>query len=551
MSSQETIADRYKILDRLGKGGMGVVYKALDTVLQRHVAVKVLTVKDYTDEQFRRFQQEAKATSRLNHPGIVTVLDFGVTDRQEPFLVMEYLEGRTLAVLLERQGHLNIEDFESIFSQLGRALIHAHSAGVIHRDLKPSNIMICSGKEGPKAFILDFGIAKILDDKSSVSNTKTGVLVGSPRYISPEQVLGEPADGRSDIYSLGCVMFEALTGRPPFMGATTIETLQMHLNQDPPSLSESTEEIFPEELELLIERALAKKPEERFQSMVEFLEQLKKPSRQREPVEYERAGNTMQTLPLPKSTGRFLGLAGILAIVFSISLVISIRSDRVQLSNLRHETIPATLTKPGDLFKEIEGGAYFDRANAVPPDSFLQSKNLLHFYNGLSGVKDSNLLEFRRKDPKALALNLSQSKIVGEGLRHIQGMRLSHLNLSTRPIKDSDLAFIADLPDLESLVLDECLYIKGAGLRHLRRLSKLKLLSMRNCMLSRAGLVNIGKLETLEVLKLSGSRVESIEHLQELTRCRSLRKLNVRDMKISPEVISAIKRGLPKCKINY
>ncbi|MBZ0185895.1 MAG: serine/threonine protein kinase, partial [Candidatus Obscuribacterales bacterium] len=270
----KVISNRYTVVDRLGEGGMGKVYRAIDPIINRTVAIKILPFNNYSDEQFRRFQQEARAASKLNHPGIVTALDFGLTDEQNPFLVMEHIEGETLDEMLMKNGPLEPEVFLSVFSQITCSMIHAHSKGVIHRDLKPSNIMINFDNGEVKAFVLDFGIAKLLDDADSLASTQTGQVVGSPRCISPEQIYGKNLDGRSDLYSLGCVMFEALTGEPPFKGETAMDTIQMHLNSKPPRLADKSASSFSNALEQLIARTLAKRAAERYQSMEGLLKAL-------------------------------------------------------------------------------------------------------------------------------------------------------------------------------------------------------------------------------------------------------------------------------------
>lgn len=274
MGEPTTIANRYEVERLLGVGGMGKVYLAIDPVLQRDVAVKVLAGTSYSDEHIRRFHQEARAASKLSHQGIVRALDFGVTDSREPYLVMEYVAGQSLQELLKICGTLDLADFGAVFSQIIISMVHAHSEGVVHRDLKPSNIIICDDLDERRVYLVDFGIAKILNDSGTFHNTKTGQILGSPPYLSPEQVCGSDLDGRSDIYSLGCVMFEALTGNPPFKGDNPMETIQMHLNDPPPRLNRGSGGSFPEELEAVIAKALEKEPDDRFQSMQELLTHL-------------------------------------------------------------------------------------------------------------------------------------------------------------------------------------------------------------------------------------------------------------------------------------
>ncbi|MEZ4536059.1 MAG: serine/threonine-protein kinase [Cyanobacteriota/Melainabacteria group bacterium] len=220
LAEPTSIAGRYTVIEKLGQGGMGRVYSAHDSVLDRTVAIKILFGTNIPQDYWKRFQMEARAASKLKHPAIVQVLDFGVFNDDQPFLVMEHMKGGTLEDLLAREGRLPMKDAISIIEQICIGMEHAHNQQVLHRDLKPSNIIISRVGEGYRAHILDFGVAKVVDLVSPEETlTRTGQIVGSPRCMSPEQASGEVLDRRSDIYSLGCVAFELLSGKPPYAGA--------------------------------------------------------------------------------------------------------------------------------------------------------------------------------------------------------------------------------------------------------------------------------------------------------------------------------------------
>jgi serine/threonine protein kinase len=214
------LGGRYEVVSLLGVGGMGVVYRVNQIFLDKHFALKTIGKLQTSDTKIRRFQLEARAAFAVNHPNIIAVNDFGLLDDGTPFLVMELIEGQTLTDRLkEKGGKLAITDVIQIFVQACFGLAYAHENGIVHRDIKPSNIMILNGiplsSEG-SVKIVDFGIAKFAqhDDGEVQALTKTGEIFGSPLYMSPEQCSGEHVDYRSDIYSLGCVLFEALTGTP-------------------------------------------------------------------------------------------------------------------------------------------------------------------------------------------------------------------------------------------------------------------------------------------------------------------------------------------------
>ncbi len=267
------VAEKYKVLDELGRGGMGVVYRVEQIALGRILAMKTLNTQEVSEVTWRRFQVEAKTAAMLDHPNLITVHDCGLIDGNIPFFVMDYIEGTTLAKLIKDKNALSVEEALTIFIQVCFALAYAHGMGVIHRDLKPSNIMLVppqTDSSGLGVKVVDFGIAKLTDEEIQPTQalTRTGEIFGSPLYMSPEQCLGKPVDHRSDIYSLGCVLFESLAGVPPFIGNTALTTMMQHQSSEAPSLKEATlGKEFPESIENILRLMLEKNPERRYQDM--------------------------------------------------------------------------------------------------------------------------------------------------------------------------------------------------------------------------------------------------------------------------------------------
>lgn len=269
-----TYLGKYELLEVLGTGGMGVIYLGRQIFLDRSVAIKMLKNDLASVKARTRFHQEAKAASALKHPGIVSILDFGVDDLDRPYMVMEHVEGCTVADLLNERLTLPLEDILPIFLEICDALAEAHKKGIVHRDLKPSNIMIIVDDDGePHIKILDFGIAKMLEleDRTFQDLTKTGDALGTPLYMSPEQIEGKNVTYRSDLYSLGCMLYTCLTGAPPFIGENKMATMDMHCTEKPMSLSEASDGMeFPPGIEGIVMRLLEKRAENRYDSVDEL-----------------------------------------------------------------------------------------------------------------------------------------------------------------------------------------------------------------------------------------------------------------------------------------
>jgi serine/threonine protein kinase len=276
------LANRYQIMARVGRGSMGGIFRALDMTTERQVAIKVLKKHLIRDNELRtRFEQEAQALKRMQHKNLIAVRDFGITtSADEPFIVMEYIDGETLASLLGDLTYIPSERLIPIMVQVCDALIHAHSQGILHRDIKPANIMLIDmPRERDVVKVLDFGLAKIADDALAAGanslDTNPGDPIGTPLYMSPEQSRGEKLDARSDIYSMGTIMYECLTGMPPITGNGVLEILKKQTSFNPPPMCEARPFLrIPPDLELVVARCMQKERAERFNNMLELKEAL-------------------------------------------------------------------------------------------------------------------------------------------------------------------------------------------------------------------------------------------------------------------------------------
>lgn len=269
------LPEQYQLVSKIRSGGMGAIYKGRHRKTNALLAIKILHqhVKDKKNNR-ERFDLEAKAASKLKHPNLVVIHDYGITPSDTPYIVMELIEGETLQHIIAANNGLPPSRFFPIFDQVCNALAHAHSRDVIHRDLKPSNIIISKSDSGADFVkVVDFGIAKVMNQHTLESQelTKTGDILGSPLYMSPEQCVGEETDARTDVYALGCVMYEAITGKPPLYGENVVKTIFKHINVAPGSISKVRPDInIPPAIEAVIFRALEKKPEDRYATMEEF-----------------------------------------------------------------------------------------------------------------------------------------------------------------------------------------------------------------------------------------------------------------------------------------
>ena len=317
------LSGRYELDSKLGSGGMSTVYLARDATLERWVAVKILhrEISDQPD-QIERFRREARTVAQLSHPNVVAVIDAG-EDGGHPYIVFEYVEGETLKQRIERLGQLPLDEASAYAIEVGRGLAAAHARRMVHRDVKPQNVLIDA--EG-RAKVTDFGIARELEADGL---TATGRVLGTTDYVSPEQAMGHNVDARSDIYSLGVVLFEMLTGRPPFAAETLVGVAMKHVNEDMPDIQVRRPEVSSA-LAAVVDRATVKDPSGRYIDMATMLDDLESALE----VEIARAGsstgeatNVLRSVPGPRRrifTPRRMSLAGIAIVLIAAAVALGI-----------------------------------------------------------------------------------------------------------------------------------------------------------------------------------------------------------------------------------
>lgn len=389
----EVIDNQYRIVSVLGKGGMSVVFKALYMVLNKHVALKMMHAHLVGDTNaLLRFKQEAQASSQLEHPNIITVYNFGITAGADPqpYIVMDVIQGTPFSdAIRNNPANLPTEMVLSIFIQTCDAIQHAHDKGVIHRDLKPSNIMLIE-KDGNPHFvkIVDFGIAKVLPQEGEVAHrlTQTGDVFGSPTYMSPEQCMGRVVDKRSDIYALGCVLYEALTGQPPHESVNVFDTFNKHINEVPaPLIIPGMDPTLVARFDEIVFKALRKEPEKRYQSMDEFgadLKMIQKDMLEGKSGSKIAVGFSQQKRSLHRlimSNPKLIGVLGLLVPCVLIGLVWLWNWSNITWFNEKHpiavpgvswvsyvaKSYPVRKLSPEHLRKELDGGEFMLKAREV------------------------------------------------------------------------------------------------------------------------------------------------------------------------------------------
>jgi serine/threonine protein kinase len=524
------IGGQFEVLTKLGSGGMSSVYRCLDLFVERTVAVKVLFADCVNNPKaLSRFRREAKAIAKLDHPNIVRLHSFNF-DLSSPYIVMENIEGITLADLIETNGLLEIEQVFRLADQLCDALQYAHENGVIHRDLKPSNIIIERfDSSHVQAKILDFGIAKMLDD-TTPGATSTGELFGTPNYMSPEQALGKSVDRRSDQYSLGCVLFECLTGTPPFVGSGKLSVLMQHVQSKAPSLEESTfsGRAFPAQIQPVIDKMLAKFPEERYDSMSEVFENLVSEPSESEFVvvsfsnligKVSHDSTRKQTNSAPESSVSNLSFWAGLAVGAAAFLLVgaSVLAIYCGFSSQNIQTAPKTYDEES-LTDHILGGIDIAKAMRATLENQVQQnrqrKNL--------AVEDKTVTD---KGMEALSgarsiqdLNLSYCDKVGDqGLSKAWHLPLRILNLKETAITNNALQGIADhFPNLTALVLQQTA-VSDEGIRSLAPLTNLYILDLRFTEVAKSASV-ISKFSSLRMLLVDHTKFDFTDfHLTDLT----------------------------------
>ncbi|MGD9683854.1 MAG: protein kinase [Candidatus Obscuribacterales bacterium] len=525
--ASKTIVDRYEVLESLGTGGFGEIYLCRDLVLSRDVALKVLK-HEVSGDLIRRFQNEARIAANLDHRNIVNVVDFGATGDGGLFLAMEYLKGESLEDLLKRRGTLGLEEFLPLLSQICHGLAFAHEKGVLHRDIKPSNVMLVSDDKGDLLVkLVDFGIAKLVSDDQSV--TRAGNIVGSPLYISPETALGEPADPRSDIYSLGCLIFEVLAGAPPFTGETLMEAMTARIETEAPLLSSALRETLPEEtasaIDSIVARCLSRDPAKRYESIAA--------------LEVDLAGlhlsgeEISEGLPVVEPVKRPRPL--VFALIALILCLACGSAGYYYFSHLEQE--------PADK-KPLPDDPGLARIPFTDPDFVFDQRYPQDNYRWLKLVglgTDKDMYRLRgRKDFRYLLME--HDEMVGEGMKVLEELPLLGLSFRRCGIDNKVLEHASKIKTLTQLELVRSTGFDAKGLALLKNCPKLAIVSLSDTDIGDNEVRELTGIKSLRRLDLGRCEGVTGKGLAALTQVAGLEELILNKTSIKPEELNLLKR---------
>jgi hypothetical protein len=531
--------ERYRIVREIGRGNAGIVFKCWDTFLRKRVAIKTLYGRTWSPEELVKLQNEARAASKLSHPNVVRVLDFGSSRGGQPFMVMDFVGGQTLQEVLEEQGAFEEYTALSIFSQLLAGIGHAHRHGVLHRDVKPSNILVIDAlAETPQVKVIDFGIAA-LTNTSALEGEGSGktFVTGSPAYMSPDQARGETFEGTSDIYSLGVVFYEVLTGENPFRGSNVLDSIARHANLEPPPFSEAApDKHIDAELESIVRKMLAKEASERYQTTEEVRElvdgMLDRIDIARGGTRLKRRGassndenffdgKTIKNAKAPDAMLYAIVGAGALFIL-SITILVMNRAAEDVLPQKR-EALPKA-AGPVQLDDEVTKPNYIEDIllpNSKKNDAYLKS---------LVASKDV---------PKEI--NLRMSDVTDDGIKHIENLPIEFIDLSYTNISDKALESVSHMPKLSGIYLTGCA-VTADGIKYLTNMNTLRFLDVSTIPASVELVRTAAQIPGVNRLYFINSPNINATNLKELEAAKSLEALALRRVPLKSDEVTQISK---------
>jgi len=537
--------ERYRPLKLLGRGALGEVYLCRDLLLKKKVAVKCLI--HLTAEKVVSFQSEARIASKLNHPGVIGVKDFGTTSGGKPFMVMDYFPGKSLAELLADHGSLSEQDVLNIGISVCSALDYLHHNNVFHRDLKPSNILVHLDAMGRiEVRLIDFGLSKSTQDVQSKTLIDGKTIVGTPGYMSPDQINGQTYDARSEIYSLGCIMFESLAGMPPYEGESPLQLLNKHVHDDVPLLSEHAQIVSPE-LSDIVATCMRKRKEERYENCSQLIDILSavKPADADQAtrlVREEFAAMDVSSKSQTKPFARNIAVAAALtAVVATYCTFVINRDDSGQHASnvpISSKYLESGSKKERGVLREVTDSVAERNARAEKrrrKESVSTSKFQMDYLNAIEdttkstgigivhsgSAKDSirALMNDRKarlkKNKKKFDVYLVDTRFVpGDGNLLVELQPTALYVSGSKGVDDNMLGELSKVKSLTSLNLNSVGGLSPKGLTHLSALPNLVTLSIDDCDLTDEHLKAIGKIPTLTWVSVRTNRHLTINGLR-------------------------------------
>ncbi len=520
--------ERYKPIRRIGMGASGTIYLCQDRLLKKKVAVKVLN--SLSSEQLVSFQREAKATSQIEHPNIVKVFDFGVSDGKAPYMVLEYIDGLSLDQILKNEGALDLDDALPIFSQICDALSFSHNRNLFHRDLKPENIIVAGWKTPDVSIrVIDFGVGVIRQERTDQGKS----VAGSPPYMSPDQAHGLTFDERSEIYSMGCVMFEVLTGRPPFQGSTALETISLHAHAEPPTLADGHgSAFFPEALEDLVANCLRKTPAERYQSM----EELKNALLDLESEQHPRAATNESKLEQDRLTHQGLTrwiVVSLLAIG-TIGSIIVFQSGRQPVKTIEVSPSPKT-----PKYKEP---MLSDALDTLESDTWYKGKNGFGrvIWNSAPNINDNDFEQLTKEsDVRCINVGITDN-VTGTGFKYLKNAQLEDVFVQSTGLTDDGLREICEFKTLTSIRLAMASRLTLKGLGYLKTLPALESLNLTVMEIPDHALELISTMPKLTAVVFYNSHKIKASDLRYLSALRTMHYLDLSGTSLTNEIFPYI-----------
>jgi hypothetical protein len=550
------LGSRYSDIVYISSGATASVFGAHDSNLDKRVAIKVLR---YLDERnLISFQKEAKSAAKLDHRNLVSILNFGKTHKNRAYLIMGFVDGKSLETIIEEQGRLPLPLAINLLIQICDGLKHAHSKHIAHRDLKTSNIMIENFETEPSAVIVDFGLAK--DHDQEKSRTDTGAAVGSPLYMSPEQAQGKLGDERSDIYGLACIAYRMIAGETPFYSEDMFDLLRQHIDEEPPLLSDLAPAWeIPETLDLCLKKMLAKNPKDRPQTVIEVketfsrilhtLEEAKHPATTNGAAEAKPSAAREKTLlRIVHAVLPAVAVAGLLAAASALAIFvlqdshgsdakaqsIDEKLNEIPIVNLRLEDMSTTAEFPRirKLFKASGDADYMEHSPQYHYMPFSPAK-----------LMDADLRCFQHyttKD-KVLPISLGRTSITGEGLKYMNVPNVRVLDLSATNLTEKGFAELVKLKYVDRLALEDC-QIDEKRVVALRQMPALNALFLDGCKnVDRNIIEDLIKFPHLKELGLSNTDI-TLADIKLLKECKSLEVLILNNTVCNDDAIAELAR---------